>query len=482
MNLAVEDCRLQNCESGIYRLPLNAQHCYTAPSAPPWPPLATGGRSRCPRVSRIVGFAFLILGATGTARGDKPPALSELAVDQVIVKGGPKLLGSILGREADGKAAIAVDRGWLKRTHPQFFDEAERAQAAEVRAALTELYERIVAWRKECEDVKELDFFLSRELERVEKAQKALDDGKLEDGAPCLVLEFPPAKIERVFVQPWQRKAIALTGWREGLADVETRTATSLLQELKKKQVALSDDVDLVLDFLPIRRQNDAEWAARRALVEYRYRTPLDFQGIGDLVARTGEGTKGFDAGRLLAGLVKSLGVGDLSDLLGSGPEAAAKKGAGNGQTEKWLASASETAETEGLTGFRVTRVNQDVAAKRVAVETRFVARLDDGSWKTIWQRVETADASKVRADAEQQIQNDPQVRNALELFKLIGANGEEQIKLAIRFGAATMEAQKEADSRFFQFRDRYLRQLDGPVMRVAPTAAPPHPVKAGRK
>ncbi len=36
-----------------------------------------------------------------------------------------------------------------------------------------------------------------------------------------------------------------------------------------------------------------------------------------------------------------------------------------------------------------------------------------------------------------------------------------------MRYGAATMEAQKTADSRFFQFRDRLLRRLDGPVLRI---------------
>jgi hypothetical protein len=42
---------------------------------------------------------------------------------------------------------------------------------------------------------------------------------------------------------------------------------------------------------------------------------------------------------------------------------------------------------------------------------------------------------------------------------------------MAIRFGAATQEAQKQADGRFFEFRDRHLRRLDGPVLRIAPAA-----------
>jgi hypothetical protein len=72
-------------------------------------------------------------------------------------------------------------------------------------------------------------------------------------------------------------------------------------------------------------------------------------------------------------------------------------------------------------------------------------------------------------------------VRATLQLFKSLGVQGDEQIKLAIRFGAATQEAQKEADSRFFEFRDRHLKQLDGPVLRILP-AAPPAPAKPARK
>ena len=66
----------------------------------------------------------------------------------------------------------------------------------------------------------------------------------------------------------------------------------------------------------------------------------------------------------------------------------------------------------------------------------------------------------------------DPQIRTALDLVKSFGLGGDEQVKLAVRFGAATLEAQKQADSRFFEFRDRYLHRLDGPVLRVAPAAA----------
>jgi hypothetical protein len=425
----------------------------------------------------VVSAAILLLAWPGGARADRPVAPADLAVDQVSVKGGPRLLGAILGREADGTVAVAVGRAWLKKTHPRFFDEALRQETAETRTAMTELRDRIDVWRKAREEDKELDFFLRKEAERVEKELAAIETGTRDEDAPFMVVDLAPTKIDRIVNQPPQRKNIAATAWYEGLADVETRSTTSLAQELKKQKIEPLDDPDLLLDLLPPRRQNEAAWAARKAIVEYRYRKPLDFQGTGDLVLRTGEDLKAADIGQLIGGVLKGLGDDPLGDLINPRGGGKPGKATANATTEKWLESAASQAAGESLDGFRVTRVVPDMAARRATVETRFVTRLPDGSWKTVWQRTETADASKARPDVEQQIEKDPQVRAALELFKTIGLGGEEQIRLAIRFGAATAEAQKAADSRFFEFRDRHLRRLDGPVLRVAPMS----PAKAPR-
>jgi hypothetical protein len=427
---------------------------------------------------------LLLLALCGTARGDKPAGLADLAVDQVSIKGGPRLLGAVLGREADGTVAVAVGRVWLKKTHAKFFEQAREAETAETRQALTELRDRIADWQKSRADVKQLDFFLGKESERVAKELKAIEAGTREEDAPFLVVDVAPAKIERVVSQPPQRRQVALAAWREGLADVETRSLASLTQELKKRKIDAVDDPDALLDLLPPRRQNEAAWSARKSLIEYHNLKPLDFQGTGDLLVRTGAEPKPADLAQLITGLLKSLGGDPLSDLLDPAAGRGTKKVPGNGgAVDQWLAPAVKTAESEQANGFRVTRVDQDLATLRATVETRFVARLPDGKWTTVWQRAVTADASKPRADLEKQIEQDPQVRSALELIKSIGVGGEAQIKTAIRFGAATAEAQKEADSRFFEFRDRLLQRLDGPVLRIAPTPRPSAPAtKPGRK
>ncbi|HLJ09639.1 MAG TPA: hypothetical protein VKU82_00545 [Planctomycetaceae bacterium] len=425
---------------------------------------------------KAIIVAAIVAGVPAPVRADKAPASVDLAVDQVSVKGGPRLLGSVLGREADGTLAVAVGRAWLKKSHVRLFEQALRDETAETRLALVELRDRIAEWRKARAGRKELEFLFDKESERVENELKAIDAGTHRQDAPFMVLDLAPAKIERVVIQPPQKKSIAQAAWRENLADVETRSVTSLAQELKKQKIEPDDDPDALLQLLPPRRQNDAAWAARKALVEYRYLKTLDFQGQGDLLLPAGGAANQIDLGQVLTGVMKS-GAGLFSELLDPDGVSGKRKPAANG-SEKWLATAVETAEAEGVAGFRVTRVDPDLAAKRTSVETRFVARLPDGAWKTVWQRTETADASKPRPDAEQQIMQDPQVQAALKLAKSIGLGGDDQVKLAVGFGAATMEAQKAADSRFFEFRDRYLRQLDTPVMRVAPSG----PAKAHKK
>ena len=431
-----------------------------------------GGRVAKSVKCHFVLLAFFILACDRPAWGANPAGLTDLTVDLVSIKGGTRLLGSVLGRESDGSVAIAVGRGWLKKTHQHFYDKALRDETSETRAAIVELRGRISTWRTARSGEKDLDFFLSRESERIENILKAIDAGTHDEVAPFMIVDIVPSKIERIFNQPLQRRKVALAAWREGLADVETRSMVNLMQELKKRKIELVDDADALLELLPPRKQNDVEWAARQALVEYRYLQSLDFQATGDVVVRTGAGAKAADVGQLLGEVFKSLGGDLLSDLLDPPVGRATSRGVDNNAVEKFVESAARVAESETLNGFRVSRVIPDLTANRATVETRFVARLPDGAWKTIWQQITSADAAKARPDVEQQIENDPQLRDALKLIKSLGG-GEDSIKRAIRFGAATMDALKEADSRFFEFRDRFLVRLDGPILRVSPTAPP---------
>src|SRR6185436_13275755 len=116
------------------------------------------------------------------------------------------------------------------------------------------------------------------------------------------------------------------------------------------------------------------------------------------------------------------------------------------------------TAEQEDAGGFRVTRVTPDATGGRATVETRFVALLPGGRWETVWRDTETVEAARADKDRVERIERDPQIKQVLELIRAAGlGDGETQLQSALRYGAATMQAQEAADARFLEFRDRYL-------------------------
>ncbi len=65
----------------------------------------------------------------------------------------------------------------------------------------------------------------------------------------------------------------------------------------------------------------------------------------------------------------------------------------------------------------------------------------------------------------EAAIADDPQVKSALGTLQSLRAAADDQVRQAIRMGAATMAAQQAVDSRFFAFEGPLLQHLDGPPL-----------------
>lgn len=412
-------------------------------------------------VATIAGLVMLAIGTACRAQTTALP-LTELGVDLVAVKGGPRLLGAILERTPDGTVRIAIQREWLQAANVRFFEKCVQDEAVATRDSVAQLRERLDAWKKRRADDAELLLFLKQESTRVEQWLAQADPPAQRPVPQFLLLEFPKTRVERIYVQPASRKQLALVAWRERLANVENQSVSSLARNLRKQGVndPAAQRVDLS-ERLPSRPQDEKEWAARMAVVEYAYRRRIDFQGTGDLVVRTDEAAPRPDLGRLAAGMFKSQLAGLLDTDANGKPKVASRK---------WWDAATKSAEQEQVSGFRITRVDQDLTARRVSVESRFVARMPDGSWLTVWTHAETADASKPRPDLEKRISQDPQVSQALKLAQAAGLTlGAEQLEPVLRIGAATMESQQTADDRFLEFRDRYLRRLDGPPLIVTP-------------
>ena len=404
-----------------------------------------------------------------------PPKLADSGTDVVSIKAGPRLQGAILNRAADGTVAIAVQRSWLARRGAKYYEQQLKKEAASALAAIRQCLERIADWKDLRAADLELVKFLVKESDRLKAFQTDLEAGR---PLPTrfMRIEVPAPHIERVTVQPADRRQVAIAAWHEQIPDVEDTTVAALATELKRRGIDFANRRFDLSPELPPAVQTEEQWAARQAVVEFSLRRSLTFQGTQELLVRTGDGAAPPDMTRLIGELFKSQLEGQLADLLGEGGASKPREDAGN----KALNEAQQTAEREGVSGFRVTRLAFQLANKTVSVEGRFLARMPNGTWRTIWQQTETLDASKPQEDAEKELAEDPQIKQVLTIAKAGGFGADDnQIRQALRFGAATRTAQETADTRFFEFFDRYVQHVDGPPLVLpAPTGGgvlPPH-------
>lgn len=410
-------------------------------------------------MSRVL---LILLLSCSTARSAELP-LAQLAVDMVKVKNGPRLLGAVARRDQQ-QLTIAVQREWLKARFPEYFQQQTRQEQQLQFKSRELLLKRIDDWKLQASD-SELLKFLEEERERVQQELTDLKANPAEVTTQFLLITLTVDQVQSLVMAEPERKQWALLAWKAQLPDVEGSTAGKLQRLLKEQNITdLTQMVDLS-DRVPKggTLETEQQWAARRALVELRFVQELAFQGTGDTVFRTGAGAPPPDLTQVMQQLLTD-GIADQLAELFQEPGLGAKPKPQDG----WRKQAIAVAEQEGVSGFRVTLVKQDIAAKQARVEIYFLARMPDQSWKTVWQGSVTESAAQARPELEAQIKENAEVKQALELAGKLGL-GEENLTLALRFGAATMQAQQTAEAQFYKFWDGYNNQLD-----TSPVPLPP--------
>ena len=400
---------------------------------------------------------------SAAAQPAKSSAGSQLGVDVVSLKSGKSVRGAIIRQEPNGSVTMAVPREWLQKSNPELLTKLSEEEAAAQRTAWEQLRDRLTKLLDMPPESQRSVFFLKEELERVEKLL-----ARAEPPEPPQFVWFEAKKeaVAKVTPSAPDRQRVAIWAWSERLKEVETRDVADLTKELKKRDVDPTLPAPDLSDRLAARLQNEREWAARMAVVEYAFGTPLDFQGTGDLLVKSNGSRDLKEMAPVIEKVLRGQVDSFLKGLTGDGRPAKSKSASDSG----WLKTAMRDAEVANATAFRATRVDLNVEGRQTAVQSVFVVRVDAGSpekavWETVWSHRESADATKPRAELEARIANDPQVKQALDTVKSLGLGAEDQVQQAIRFGAATMAAQQTADSRFFEFRDRYLKHLDGPPL-----------------
>ena len=408
-------------------------------------------------ILRSATLAIILLSTTVSVltAQTKPVPISQMTVDAIGLKSGKVIRGVIASAPPEGPIIVATERQWLHKHLPDHFLKATAAETELQKQANRQLIERLNKRLAAQVEQPGLAFFLKQELERAESQREK------PPAAPQFVwLELERDTISRISPAPVDPKRIAMWAFGEYLQNVESRDQQDLQKELTQRKVDFTANPPDLSDRVGPRPQSDHEWAARMAVVEYTLGKPLDFQGTGDLLIRTDGNQQAIDLAPLLTRTLNSQVDSLLKELTGE-PRAASP----TTENKDWLKSATKSANAESVRGLRATRVEVQTDGLKAVVQTVFSARMPDGSWEVIWSHRVSQDGTKPRPDAEAKITKDPRIQQITDTVKSLGAGGDDQIRQAIRFGAATMAAQQAADSRFFEFRDRYTKHLDGPPL-----------------
>jgi len=294
----------------------------------------------------------------------------------------------------------------------------------------------------------------------LENVEKKLDDARKNPPTPdsqFVLVEIPADRVRRGFVQPDANRQVALAAWKLKLEDVEGRSADDLREELRDQNADPAQmDLDLS-DRLPALADDERQWAARRAIVEHQFWRSLEFQGTRDYLVETGRERP--DLTKLLPQLLNQQLTKQLGDLLGT------PGGRPRRKTDP-IAEATKTADESQYSSVVIMRLDHSLTQNSVSVETMLLAKMPGGEWERVWNHVEKVDASKRRQAVEDELADHNQVKQIRDAVKALGLPvADEQMTIAVRFGAATMEAQQKSKAALDAFVKRYGEELAQPPL-----------------
>ncbi len=412
---------------------------------------------------KIVCFALVwaFVAAVGSCLLGQSRDHARLAVDVVYLKNQKQLRGFVLSQKMD-ELQIAIAKSWLeKEDRDACLQAVEFAKQSAAKAKLT-LKERIQKLlNADAQAVGQpaarngaFHFFLGKELERI--------DAELENPQnepyQFVILKIKPATLSRVNIASDQNRKLAVWSWHERLADIETRKPSSLVDELKDKKVDPTRvPPDLSDRFYPT-EESEEQWTIRLAIVSHGLDKPVEFQGSGDVMLLVDSKDQQPDLSSLMGQLMQSQMSSLLEELTGTGKKPSRK----TLEDSDWIKSAISKAEKMKASYFRATNVRTDVLAGTSTVDSAFLALQATGKWTIAWHAASVQSLADQKQDAISRILEDPQVKAIQEQFETAGINNA-TLDQGIRAGAATMAAQKVANSEFQEFIDRYLKSLSQP-------------------
>jgi hypothetical protein len=406
---------------------------------------------------RILALLFAFSWAQYATAQLPQVADSRLGVDLVQLADGSRLYGFVLDLTPDGGLTIAIEREWLKGQYPKLHEKFELLAETEAKAAHAEMIIRLEEWLKERPEPGPLQRFLTLHLKEARELEVERDTDKLF----CLVT-LTKAETRKVAIQAPERRHVAGIAYQHRLKDIVITPASALSKRLIDIDVkAEAEQVDLTNELPSVVRQSERQWAARRALVEFNMREPLEYQGTGTTLIRTGEEANAMALiGQMLGG-----SGGDAISQLGAElglPEFAKPK-----EAQDWWKKTTQAAERHGFHGVLITRLEQNVLAVDVSVEASFFARLSPGEWFRVATFKAQSSANEQVAERMEQLKQDPQIQSVLSTLQSLGLAANEQLDQALRHGAATQVALADVHAAWYKFQQQHTESLSGPPVPI---------------
>lgn len=383
---------------------------------------------------------------------DKP---NKSIFERITLKSRKVIVGLVIGSDRDGSVLVAVSRAWLQKNDPLYPKLAEESEDSE-RVAYTQIRDRVKELLKNRDDWP-APRILEMELERAEKRLDATEHVT----SQLFFLALPTKEISRIDSPGPSGIRQAQWAWFAGLDSPEISNALTISKRLEEEHVPWQTESPELGDRFPARPQDDREWNARVALYRYSHVEAITFQGTNDRMVRSGMRDATLDLGSIITQLLKSQTQSLLDDLTGQ-----TSSKLNDDSKPLWLQTAIREAEKIDKDYLRATSVSASPTKGESTVESSFAFRRPGDRWERIWTAKETQDANRQDRKIIERLERDPQIESLKKTIAALGIGGNnEQIDLAIRVGAATMQAQQNIDSQFEKLRQRYMKRLDLPLL-----------------
>ena len=364
----------------------------------------------------------------------------QRAVDVLILQNGTRLLGVSLPSENDRTVSILIGGEWLKQNVPELYNRLNTAtKKADI--AQNPVIPLLTA------HIESLEAAGVRDIERVGFLRERL--GNLDQNAAgnatpdVIVVEVSEKLVRRKLLQKPKIRELAGLGILNAVADVESLSQADV-------QVALQGiPAAELIRSLPTDYAEDAENRFRRILLQ----TDRIFGRTCRLILHASQYISEQNANanpetlalELLAGQVQS----KFSSLLSQDSAAAAGKLKDGQQApapgQSLSRAAAMLAVVEQADVVEVTEMKLNAAAGSASVTIDLYHRSGHKpDWKFVGRITGAATPADISADQQQNIANDPRVRQITQLFGSLGAGSSELTK-AISVGAAVEVAQQRA-------------------------------------